>query len=308
MFIHKLTTRFSIKDLGHLHHFLGIEVIPSSRGIFLSQRQYILNILDTFKMTGAKESSTPMTSAALTSGPSDCPMLDPKLYRRVLGLLQYLAFTRPDISFVVNRLSQHMHCPSDHHWQAVKRVLRYLKGTINFGLFLHRNCPLQLTAFSDSSWGNVSDAGHSTTGYVLYLGPNIISWKSAKQKCVSRSSTEAEYQAVANTTAELLWAQNILRELGIQLPTKPVLYCDNLGATYVCVNPVFHSRMKHLALDYFFVRELVEQGALRVQHISTKLQIADILTKPLGRDLFEKFRLKLGVSKGTSILWGRNNT
>ncbi|CAH9078354.1 unnamed protein product [Cuscuta europaea] len=270
-FVGQLTTHFSVKDLGRLHHFLGIEVIPTPTGVFLSQRQYILHILDNCKMSSEKDATTPMSSTLVESVADSPPMADPQLYRRALGLLQYLAFTRPDLSFSINRLSQYMHHPSEHHWQAVKRILRYLKGTINFGLFLRRNCSLNLTAFSDSNWGNILDVGRSTTAYVLYLGSNIISWKSAKQKCVSRSSTEAEYRAVAHATAELLWVQNILRELRISISQPPVLYCDNQGTTYVCANPVFHSRMKHLALDYFFVRELVEQGALKVQHISTKL-------------------------------------
>ncbi|CAH9052365.1 unnamed protein product [Cuscuta europaea] len=233
-FVMQLTSRFSVKDMGSLHHFLGIEVIPTKNDMFLSQRQYILNTLETCAMLGAKDSPTPMSSSqpiTLTDGVS---MQDPQQYRRALGLLQYLSFTRPDISFSVNRLSQFMHQPTDRHWQAVKRILRYLKHTINYGLFLHRSKPLHLTVFSDSDWGNIHDQGKSTTGYALYLGPNIISWKSAKQKCVSRSSTEAEYRAVANASAELLWVTNLLRELHVKIPSTPTLYCDNQGAL-MCV-------------------------------------------------------------------------
>ncbi|CAH9085925.1 unnamed protein product [Cuscuta epithymum] len=198
-----------------------------------------------------------------------------------------------------------MHAPTETHWQGVKRILRYLKGTLNHGLFLNRSTPLTLSVFSDSDWGGVTDGGLSTTAYVLYLGGNIISWKSAKQKTVSRSSTEAEYKAIANASAEMLWVRSLLTELGISLVSTPQLFCDNQGATYVCSNPVFHSRMKHFALDFFFVRELVEHGQLIVKHISTKHQIADILTKPLGKAPFQLFRSKLGVSNGSSILRGR---
>ncbi|CAH9094778.1 unnamed protein product [Cuscuta epithymum] len=304
-FIQQLTTRFSVKDLGSLHHFLGVETIPHPEGLFLTQRQYILHILEECHMDGAKESAIPMSSSSPPHVTDGQHPADSTQYRRALGLLQYLAFTRPDISFAVNKLSQYMHAPMDVHWQGVKRILRYLKGTLNFGLFLKRSSPLTLTAFSDSDWGGIHDGGKSTTAYVLYLGSNIISWKSAKQKSVSRSSTEAEYRAVAHTSAEILWVQNLLQELGVQLSQPPQLLCDNQGATYVCVNPVFHSRMKHVALDFFFVRDLVESGQLSVRHISNKFQIADILTKPLGKVPFERFRSKLGVSDGTSILRGR---
>ncbi|GJS38530.1 retrovirus-related pol polyprotein from transposon TNT 1-94 [Tanacetum coccineum] len=198
-----------------------------------------------------------------------------------------------------------MHAPTQLHWQSLKRVLRYLKGTVHHGLFLKHGSPLTLTGFSDSDWGGIKDGGRSTTAYLLYLGPNIISWRSARQKTVSRSSTEAEYKALANAAAEVLWVQNLLHELGISISQPPILFCDNTRATYLCANPVYHSRMKHLALNYHFVRERVSDGSIRVLHISSKDQLADALTKPLGRSLFLHFRSKIGVSDGSSILRGR---
>ncbi|GKB52622.1 retrovirus-related pol polyprotein from transposon RE1, partial [Tanacetum coccineum] len=138
--------------------------------------------------------------------------VDSSSYRSIVGSLQYLAITRPDVSFAVNKLSQFMHAPTQLHLQALKRVLRYLKGTIHHGLFLNRKSAITLTAFSDSNWGSVKDNGRSTTAYILYLGSNIISWRSAPQKSVSRSSTEAEYKALANASAEMMWVQNLLHE------------------------------------------------------------------------------------------------
>lgn len=146
-----------------------------------------------------------------------------------------------------------MHEPTDSQWQVAKQVLQYLKGTICHGLFLRSGQSLVPNAFSDSNWGGVTDGGRSTTTYILYFGSNVISWKSACQKSVSRSSTEVEYRAVANATIEVLWVQSLLRELRFPLYKSTELFCDNLSATYVCQNPVFHSRMKHLTLDYFFV-------------------------------------------------------
>ncbi|GKA78002.1 retrovirus-related pol polyprotein from transposon TNT 1-94 [Tanacetum coccineum] len=265
-FVNNLSIKFSIKDLGTSHQFLGVEVISTPSRLFLSQHQHIADLLSRFNMAGAKEVST--------------PQIDSSSYRSIVGSLQYLAITRPDVSFAVNKLSQFMHAPTQLHLQALKRVLRYLKGTIHHELFLNRKSAITLTAFSDSNWGGIKDNGRSTTAYILYLGSNIISWRSARQKSVSRSSTEAEYKALANASAEMMWVQNLLHELGMSLHETPTLFCDNTCATYLCVNPVYHSCMKHVA---HFVRERVSEGSLRVLHISSKDQLVDMLTKPLGR-------------------------
>ncbi|KAJ0456165.1 putative RNA-directed DNA polymerase [Helianthus annuus] len=304
-FVNMLSRRFSVKDLGPLHHFLGIEVISTPTGLLLSQHRHIHDLLSQVHMDGAKEVLTPLSSSDPLNPNDSSSSVDPTPYRRLIGSLQYLAFTRPDISFAVNKLSQFMHSPKQSHWQSLKRVLRYLKGTIHYGLFLHRGIPLNLTAFSDSDWGGIHDGGRSTTAYILYLGSNIISWKSTRQKSVSRSSTEAEYKALANATAEISWVQHLLAELGIHLSQPPTLFCDNTGATYLCANPVYHSRMKHVALDYHFVREKVSNGSLKVFHINSKDQLADVLTKPLSRVPFLQIRSKIGVSNGASILRGR---
>ncbi|KAK2968892.1 hypothetical protein RJ640_013235 [Escallonia rubra] len=304
-FVKNLDLRFSLKDLGMLHQFLGVEVIPTPGGLFLSQHRHINDLLQNFSMTGAKEVNTPMCSSTSLTLQDGSSHTDPTPYRKLVGALQYLSLTRPDVCFAVNRLSQFMHSPTEVHWTALKRVLRYLKATIHHGLYLRRGIPLTLQAFSDSDWGGDRDNGRSTTGYILYLGTNAISWKSTRQKSVSRSSSEAEYKAIANSTAEILWVTNLLHELGITLPKPPALFCDNTGATYLCANPVFHSRMKHIALDYHFVRECVTNGSLYVHHINTKDQLADILTKALNRRQFLHLRSKIGVTNGASILRGR---
>lgn len=225
-------------------------------------------------------------------------LLDPTEYRMVIGSLQYLSFTRPDISYAVNKLSQFMHRPTMDHWQAAKRVLRYLVGTPTHGIFLSSSNTLDLHAYSDADWAGDSDDFVSTNAYVIYLGRHPISWSSKKQKGVARSSTEAEYRSVANTVSEIRWVTSLLTELGISLPSMPVTYCDNIGATYLCANPVFHSRMKHVGLDYHFVRNQVQSKSLRVAHISTKNQLADALTKPLSGPRFQDLHNKIGVSSG----------
>ncbi|XP_019097369.1 PREDICTED: uncharacterized protein LOC109131159 [Camelina sativa] len=222
---------------------------------------------------------------------------DPTPYRKLVGSFQYLAFTRLAIAYAVNRLSQFMHRPTDAHWQAANRILRYLAGTPTHGLFLSAKTPLSLHAFFDVDWAGDSHDYVSTNAYIVYLGSNPISWSAKKQNGVARSSTEAEYRSVANTASEIRWICNLLSELGIRQTAPPVIYCDNVGATFLCANPAFHSRMKYIVIDYHFIRGQVQNGLLRVAHVHTTDQLADALTKPLGRQRFLELRHKIGVTK-----------
>lgn len=299
-FITNLSRRFSLKDLGALSYFLGIEAHRTSSGLLLTQRKYINDILNRVNMSTANPASSPMVTSDRLQLTSGTPLLDGSEYRMVVGSLQYLHFTRPDIAFAVNKLSQFMHRPTDLHWLAVKRVLRYLAGTRDRGIFLRSNNTPSLHAFSVSDWAGNRDDYTSTGAYIVYLGANPILWSSKKQKTVARSSTEAEYRCVADTAAELQWIVSLMRELDIKTLSQPVIYCDNVGATYLCHNPVFHSRMKHVALDYHFIRELIQSGLLRVSHVSSKDQLADALTKPVSRSLLEAHSSKMGLSSGRS--------
>ncbi|KAG7598911.1 Integrase catalytic core [Arabidopsis suecica] len=298
-FIQVLSKRFSLKDMGALSYFLGLEVTRSSAGIRLNQRKYTTDILTKYHMIGAKPVPTPMASSTTLTVADGVKLPDPTEYRAAVGSLQYLALTRPDIGFAVNRLSQFMHSPTTVHWDAVKRVLRYLAGTIEHGLWFSANTSLELSAYSDADWGGDKDDYSSTGAYIVYLGSHPISWSSKKQKGVSRSSTEAEYRAVTEAASEVKWVLSLLSDLRIRTPTAPKVYCDNIGATYLCANPVFHSRMKHLALDYHFVRELIQAGVLRVLHVNSIDQLADGLTKPLPRARFQDLRFKIGVTNGS---------
>lgn len=178
----------------------------------------------------------------------------------------------------------------------VKRILRYLKGTIGWGLVLQPTCiaPIHLTAYSDADWGSDSDDRRSTSSACVFLGPNLVSWWAKKQAVVSRSSTKAEYRALALATTEILWLQSLLTELGVPF-TTPAAYCDNLSTVSLAHNPVLHARTKHMELDLFFLREKVLQKQLRVVHVPATSQYADIMTKPLPPSLFEAFRAKRTV-------------
>lgn len=218
------------------------------------------------------------------------PSDDATEYHSVVDGLQYLTITRPTISYAVNRVCQYLHAPRTSHWSAVKRILRYLSHIVTYGLHLRSASSCALSAFSDADWAGSLDVRRSTGGYAFFFGPNLIAWSARKQLTVSWSRTEAEYKAVANATAELIWVQSLFRELGVSLEQPPVLWCDNIGATYLSSNLVFHARTKHIEVDYHFVRERVARKLLHIKFISSKDQLADIFTKPLPQLQFEGCR------------------
>lgn len=293
--IKTLSDRFSLKDHGELSYFLGMEATRTKAGLSLTQTKYITDLLVRHKMADAKPVSTPMASTCSLTASHGVKLPDSTTYRTLVGSLQYLSLTRPDISFAVNRLSQFMHEPTTIHEDAAKRVLRYLAGTVTKGIFFSASTPLNLHAYTDADWAGDKDGYSSTGAYIVYLGKQPISWSSRKLKGVARSSTEAEYRALAEAASEVKWISSLLTELGIKSSTTPTVFCDNIGATYLSANPVFHSRMKHLALDYHFVREQVHNGTLRVSHICSADQLADALTKPLPRARFTDLTVKIGL-------------
>ncbi|CAN1840048.1 Retrovirus-related Pol polyprotein from transposon RE1 [Linum perenne] len=303
--VQHLQDRFSIKELGDLHYFLGIEVHRTQDGMTLCQAKYIRDLLARAGMSNCKPLHTP--SATTTPLSTDAPFHDPTLFRQLVGGLQYLSMTRPDLAYTTARLSQFMHAPHNSHWQHLKRALRYLQGTPTLGIHLSANTSHHLLCFTDADWGGDSVDRRSTTGYVIYLGSNIISWSSRKQKTVSRSSTEAEYRALATAASEALWLQSLLHEIGFPATRPPNIWCDNLSATYLSANPVFHSRSKHLEIDFHFVREQVAAKNLLVSYISTKDQIADALTKPLPTKRYEELRIKLKVRPSFGLREGNIN-
>ena len=208
-------------------------------------------------MLDAKPVSSPMSSSQKLSLFSGATYSEPSKYRSVVGALQYLSLTRPDISFAVNKVCQFMHKPTEHNWTAVKRILRYLKFSIHFGLLIRPTKSTQLSIYSDADWASCPDDRKSTSGFCIYFGDNLVSWRSKKQPTMAHSSTEVEYHAVAHATAKSLWVQSLMHEIGIILPQQPLLWCDNIGATYLTTNPIFHAGTKHVEIDYHFVREKV---------------------------------------------------
>ena len=297
--LHDLGLAFALKDLGDLHYFLGIEVKWTGTGILLSQEKYANELLQRVNMKLCKPVDTPLSvSEKLSVSEGDSLSSDDSTrYRSIVGALQYITLTRPDIAFSVNKVCQFLHSPTTVHWTAVKRILRYLKGTISVGLCINKSDSTLVSAFSDADWAGCPDDRRSTGGFAVFFGSNLISWSAKKQATVSRSSTEAEYKALANATAEIIWVQTLLQELGVSQSRAACLWCDNIGATYLSANPVFHARTKHIEVDYHFVRERVAQKLLDVRFIPSGDQLADGFTKCISSRQLEVFRRNLNLDK-----------
>ncbi|KAL4565709.1 hypothetical protein LXL04_029812 [Taraxacum kok-saghyz] len=302
-FINHLHRHFALKDLGALHFFLGIHIQRNPTGLVMSQEHYIHSILERTKMADAKPISTPADTSCRLVLDGD-PFSDHKLYRQVIGSLQYATITRPDITYAVNRVCQYMHSPTTLHWQAVKRILRYLKETVSECLHFKASNPTRLVAFSDAGWISDKDDSRSQYGYAIFHGSNLISWTSRKQKVVARSSTEAEYRSLAYTAAELIWIQQLLTDLHAPLIHSPHILCDNIGAIFMTKNPVIRTRSKHIALDFHFIREQVESNDLSISSVSSVDQLADIFTKSLHKERLMFLRNKLQIRPAFQLAGG----
>ena len=292
----ELAAEFEMKDLGLMHYFLGLEVWQRPGEIFLSQGKYIVKLLERFGMVDCKSVSTPMElNFKKLSGSAAGPILaNPTEYRQLIGALMFLVNTRPDICFAVNTLSQQMVEPHHFHWVGAKNLLRYLRGTINHGLRYTAGSVI-LRGYTDADWaGSVVDR-KSTSGCCFNLGSASISWMSRKQKSVALSTAEAEYIAASMACCEAVWLRKLFSELFQHVLDTTVILCDNQSGIRMTENPVFHDRSKHIDIRYHFIRDMVQRGAVRLDHIGTDEQVADILTKPLGKVKFLTFRESLGV-------------
>lgn len=290
-----LAKEFEIKDLGKLKYFLGIEVAHSKNGIFVSQQKYILDLLNETGMLGCKPVDTPIEQNHKLGEANEDVVVDRGVYQRLVGKLIYLSHTRPDIAYAVSAVSQFMHSPKEIHLAAVYRILRYLKSTPGKGILFRKNEKMELEAYTDADWaGSVIDR-RSTSGYCIFLGGNLVTWRSKKQSVVARSSAEAEFRAMAHGICELLWLKIILTDLGIKWEGTMKLYCDNKSAINIAHNPVQHDRTKHVEVDRHFIKEKLDSGLICTPYVSTEGQLADILTKGLASHSFQTITSKLGM-------------
>ncbi|KAM3244440.1 hypothetical protein ACQJBY_056022 [Aegilops geniculata] len=225
---------------------------------------------------------------------------DATLYRSVIGSLRYLVHTRPDIAHAVGIVSRFMENPSTSHWAAVKQILRYIHGTKQYGCtYTAGSGSAELLGYSDSDHAGDLGDRKSTSGQVFFLGQNPVSWTSQKQKVVAISSCEAEYVVAAAATCQGIWLSRLLADLLGTSPEKFTLLVNNKSAIALAKNPVFHDRTKHIDVKFHFIRDCVEEKIVEVDHVGTHNQLADILTKALGRVRFIEMRQKLAVMEGS---------
>lgn len=288
---------FDMTDLGKLSYYLGIEVLQDNESITISQSGYAKKILQAAGMGDCSSAKYPMEPGfGLTKDEGGVPV-NATEYRSLVGSLRYLTHTRPDLGYLVGVVSRYMESPKESHLKAVKHILRYIKGTIKYGLVYRKGGDRKLVGFSDSSNGMDLDDRKGTTGTIFYFSGKPITWSSQKQHTVSLSSCEVEFIAATMAACQALWLRSLLKELTGWKQERVKLYVDNSAAIALMQNPVFHGRSKHIDTKYHFIRECIERDQIEVEHIRGEEQRADPLTKALPRVKFIKMRDLLGIER-----------
>ena len=302
-----LESQWEIADLGPAKFALRIAISrdTSSHTISLSQTTYIDRLLERFNLTDANPADTPMVAGLQLHRPDKTTPTPPKIeewrlhtpYRELVGSLNYAAIaTRPDIAYAVSRLSSFHDCYMPDHWSAAIHVLRYLKGTRTLSLTLGGDRSPSLLGYSNSDYANCVDTSCSISSYCFSLGLGVISWSSRKQKVVADSSCYAEYVALHNASHETSFLRQLLDGLGFTKSSPTPLHCDNVAATHLTEDHIFHPHVKHIRVKFHHIRDMVSDGELRMNRVRSCDNIADILTKSLGRSNFLRLRTYLSLS------------
>ena len=289
-----LADKFKMKDLGEINFFLGVTVQRNGDDLVLHQKSYIEEILRKYKMQDSKPVSTPRDMNVQLEKEDGSESVDQTLYQSIVGALLYVSMaTRPDIAQAVGAVSRYSADPKQTHLTAAKRILRYLKGTTELVL-TYRCVDGNLCCFSDSDWAGDVDTRHSTSGYILTLGGCAISWNSKLQRVTALSTAEAEFIAVSEACKELMWMKKLMEEVqNVKLPMTVME--DNQAAIAMIKNPVYHARTKHIDIRYHFIRELYQEGQIRLEYCPSSENIADLMTKPIPRVQFGKLCERLGL-------------
>ncbi|KAI5316235.1 hypothetical protein L3X38_045411 [Prunus dulcis] len=292
-----MMVEFDMTDLGKMRYFLGIEVIQGSDGIFISQGKYAQEVLERFKMAQCNSVLNPVVPGFKLTKDEGGVEVDSTVYKQMVGSLMYLTSTRPDLMFIISLISRCMERPTEAHLLAAKRAFRYVKGTIDLGIFYKKGGKDELIGYTDSDYAGDQDDRNSTSGYVFKLSSGAVSWFPKKQPVVTLSTTEAEFIAAASSACQVVWLRRILKSLNQEQYSPTLVYCDNVSTIKLSRNPVMHGRSKHIDIRFHFLRDLVKSEVLELVQCSTQEQIADVLTKPLKVDTFLKMRDLMGVCK-----------
>ncbi|GKA98592.1 retrovirus-related pol polyprotein from transposon TNT 1-94 [Tanacetum coccineum] len=277
--------RFEMSLMGEMKFFLGLQIHQSPRGIFINQAKYTLEILKKHGMEKGQSIGTPMATKPKLDADLSGEPVDQTDYRSKIGSLMYLTSSRPDIVQAVCYCARYQARPTEKHLKEVKRIFRYLRGTIHMGLWYPKGSGFELTAFSDADHAGCLDTRKSTSGGIQFLGDKLVSWMSKKQDCTAMSSAEAEYVALSASCAQVMWMRTQLQDYGFNYNKIP-LYCDSQSAIAISCNPVQHSRTKHIHTQYHFIKEHVENGIIELYFVRTEYQLADMFTKALSEDRF----------------------
>ncbi|CAN1323872.1 Retrovirus-related Pol polyprotein from transposon TNT 1-94 [Linum perenne] len=277
-----LQDNFKMKELGDLSYFLGLEVTRSTRGILLTQRKYIDDLLLLARHTDCTPCGTPMEHNLKLQQEAGTNVTDVTHYHRLVGSLIYLVSTRPDIAYAVQVVSQFMGNPRQPHLQAVYHILRYLKGTRDLGMFFSACPSSELIAYANADFAGCLDTRRSTSGWCVKLGDSFISWRCKKQDRVAKSSTEAEYRSMSDVCSEVVWLSHLLADFGINPKSPAHLFGDNTSAIQIATNLVLHDRTKHTETHVHYIRDLVNSGAVQLFYITSDDQLADLLTKAVS--------------------------
>ncbi|KAJ9556969.1 hypothetical protein OSB04_011583 [Centaurea solstitialis] len=289
-----MKSRFQMSMMGELTFFLGLQVRQTPQGIFINQSKYTHDILKRFDFTGPKSTSTPMsTSFQLDADLSGNPV-DQKNYRAIIGSLLYLTASRPNIMFATCVCARFQCDPRESHLEAVKRILKYLKGTPNFGLWYPKDSGFELTAFTDSDHPGCKLNRKSTSGACQFFGDKLVCWSSRKQNCVSLSTAEAEYVAATCCCSLVLWMKTQLADYGYTMHPIPIYY-DSSSAIQIAANPVQHSRTRHIDIRYHFIKDHVEKGNIELFFVESERQIADLFSKAFDEKRHYYLLSKLGM-------------
>lgn len=286
---------FEMTDLESMSYFLGMEIKQGQGEVLIYQKKYAKEILKKFQMEECKAASTPMNQKEKLCKEDGADKIDEGYFRSLVGCLMYLTATRPDILNAVSILSRFMHCASELHLKAAKRVIRYVKGTSDFGVKFTRSKKFKMVGFSDSDWGGSIDDMKSTSGYCFTDGSGVFSWSSKKQETVAQSTAEVEFIAATATVNQALWLRKILLDLDLEQKKSTEILVDNQAAIAISHNPVFHGKTKHFNIKLFFLREVQKLGDVILVYCKIEDQVADILTKPLLASKFEFLRSRLSV-------------